>query len=165
MIFTPCCPSAGPTGGAGVAFIETQFWFRPIRCRRDPINDLLNLFFAKRGRVLARSDKTRNPRSVLHNVPSAVAGAALLGGFHFHENVAGIKHFLRSDALTAAHFDNFLRRDEDVVDLVIQIESLHTASQAFGDFALKSRIGMNDVPTFGHELCASGYSEVAEYPV
>src|SRR2546427_435263 len=48
---------------------------------------------------------------------------------------------------------------------VFQIERLHAASQTLCDFALESRICMNDVPTLGHELCASGYSEIAEYPV
>src|ERR1700746_1088651 len=46
-----------------------------------------------------------------------------------------------------------------------QVECFHPAPETFRNLALESRIGMNNVPTFGHELCASGYMEIPEYPV
>src|SRR5207247_7879578 len=76
-----------------------------------------------------------------------------------------IKHFLGSDAFAATHFDHFLGGNKNVVYLLIQVEGFHSALQAFSDFTFESRIRVYDVPTLGHELCASGYSEITEYPV
>src|SRR5437870_12986963 len=48
------------------------------------------------------------------------------------------------------------------MNFVIEVECLHPATQAFGNFALESRRRVNDVPVLGHELCASGSSEIGE---
>src|SRR2546422_5717859 len=61
----------------------------------------------------------RPPRSTLFPYTTlfrsrTVAGTALFRDFHFHENVARIKHFLRSDAFAATHFDHFLGGNKNV---------------------------------------------------
>src|SRR5205823_6385001 len=66
----------------------------------------------------------------------------------------------------AAHFHDFFGRDENVVNLTLEIERNDAAAKAFRNFALKPRIRMNDVPKLRHELCASGGDpEMAEHPV
>src|SRR5262245_3962429 len=98
-------------------------------------------------------------------MPGFVTRPSLVRGLHFHEYIPGIKHLLRNDSFAGSNFHNFFRRNQYAVNLVLEIESLHAASEAFRNFSLKPRVGMNDVPILGHELCASGHSEIAQYSI
>src|SRR5436190_3757448 len=219
MMFTPCWPRAGPTGGAGVALpagicnftypitffailvlfhleevefnrrgpaedrhhdfqrvpvgihvvhdavkigertiddpdvlslFECQFRLGPVRRSRDFINNLLDLLIAKGRWALPGTNKSRHPRSVLHGMPCLIAGFALLVCFHLDENVTGIEHLLRDDALPTAYLNHLFGRYEYVVDLRIEPKGRDAALQALGNLSLESRVGMNDVPEFCH---------------
>src|SRR6266481_1395034 len=69
---------------------------------------------------------------------------------HFHQHIARIGHAIRNHLLAATHFDDFLRGDHHAANLVLQAERGHAALQAFFDFLLKARVGMDDVPLHAH---------------
>jgi hypothetical protein len=71
-------------------------------------------------------------------MPGLVAGTTLFSSLHFNEDVTRIKHLLRNNSLAASDFHNFLGRNEDVVNLAFEVESLHSAPQAFRYLAFKS---------------------------
>src|SRR5436190_7345921 len=83
-------------------------------------------------------------------MPGLVARTTLIGRLHFDKYIPRIKHLLRNDSLTAAHLHNFLSRNQDVVNLILQVEGLYATSQALSDLTLKPGVRMNDVPVLGH---------------
>src|SRR5436305_2356955 len=56
MMLMPCCPSAGPTGGAGLACPPTAWSLMVVRTFRA-ISDLLDLVEAHLDRRLAAEDR------------------------------------------------------------------------------------------------------------
>src|SRR5262249_3929931 len=142
-----------------------QFRLWLISGCRNAINDLLDLFFAKGRRILARAHKPSDSRCAFNQVPRLVARPALVRGFHLYEDVAGIEHFLRNNSFAASHFHNFFSRNEHIVDLIFEVEGLHPTPEALGDFAFESRVRMDDEPVLGHQLCSSRTdSEMAKHP-
>ncbi len=93
----------------------------------NPINDLLNFFVAEGRRTLPGSDKSGHPAACFSPACQASSlGPPFSVGFHLDENIAGIKHLLRNDPLAASHFHNLFGRNQNVVDLVLELESLAT---------------------------------------
>src|SRR5947209_608713 len=106
----------------------------------DAINDVLHFFFRQRCRLLARAHKARHTRRGLHHVPHVVVH------IHFHQHIAGIEHSFAGVLLAAANLGDRLGRDQHAADLVLQTKCLHPRFQRLAHFALKSRIGVDDVP-------------------
>ena len=69
-----------------------------------------------------------------------------VGHVHLDEDVARKCQLRRDDFLAALRFHNVFRRDENLTDALAEVISLDAVHQAFGNFALVSRIGVNDVP-------------------
>ena len=98
-------------------------------------------------------------------MPCFVARAAFFRGFHFHENVSRIKHFLDVTPLAASNFDDLFGRNQNVVNFVLEVECLNAAPQTLGNFAVESRIRVNDVPELGHEPTHPPAREVTQNPL
>src|SRR5690348_9248234 len=117
---------------------------RPVRRNVHPIDDGVHFRFRQRRRRSGRADETGHPRRIAHDVPG------IFVQIHFHQHVPRIRHPRRNHFFAAAHFHHIFHGDQHAPDLVLQIESGHTALQALLHLLFKARVGVNDVPLHRH---------------
>jgi hypothetical protein len=65
---------------------------------------------------------------------------------HLHEHVAREELALALAALSVPHLDDFLGRDQDLAELVLEPVQPDAFPQALGDLVLEIRVGVNDIP-------------------
>src|SRR2546425_436906 len=125
IMFTPCCPRAGPTGGAGLAFPAG-------------ICNLTRVLtsFAKTCPFPLQPLDLRKPQ--LHrSAPAKNADEEILPS--------------RGAILACLDLDNVLVRHQHLSDLVLQAHLVRALHNAVLDTALESLIGVHNVPVLAHD--------------
>src|SRR3989338_9164764 len=167
-ILTPCWPSAGPIGGAGLALpagicnFTTVFIFFAICFNlKNKISNLfhlqiiyfygsfppehsfkkrIHLFFVKRNGSRSRADETGNSGSVSYDIPR------IIGNNHIHQNVTGIYFFLNRFSFPADYFYLFFRGNDGAENFVLHAQRFNSLLQISDNGVLISGVSMNGVP-------------------
>src|SRR5271166_2232266 len=98
-----------------LVLLELDLELRLLLAVPDAVNNLVDLVFGKRSRLLAGAHKTRHARRSFHHVPDIVVHV------HFNQHVTGIEHALTGVFLAAANFSHRLSRDQNPPDPVLQL--------------------------------------------
>jgi hypothetical protein len=101
-------------------------------------------FVRDRHRLVARTEETGDLRGVLDQME------CLVGHIHLHQNVAREELALGIDLPAAPHLDDLFRRDDHVLEQVLQLVLRDLLTNVLGDLALEVAVRLNDVPALGH---------------
>ena len=74
----------------------------------------------------------------------------LVGEVHLHQHVAGEKLALGIDLAAAAHLGDLFLRHQDFIEQIGEAALLGLIADRFSDLVLEIRVGVDDVPAFGH---------------
>ena len=100
--------------------------------------------FRNRHRLVVGAEEASDLRRILDQVES------LVGQIDLHQHVAREELALGVDLAAAAHFDDLFLRNKNFVEQIGQTALLGVIADRVCDLVLEIRVGVNDVPAFGH---------------
>src|SRR5581483_1999876 len=112
------------------------------RFRFHSPHDLVDLFRAERGWLVAHADKARHAGRVAHDVP------AIFVHFHLHEDIAGKDAAFHRLAFALADLDFLFRRDDHVENFVLHPHRGDTLLDGVPHLVFVAGIAVDDVPLF-----------------
>ena len=123
-----------------LALLELDLHRRLVLGHVGAEEDGADLLLRQRDRLVARSKEAGNARRVLDDVPEIVVE------FHLDQNVAGQEDALDGVLLAVAQFCDWLGRDHDAADAILQAEGHNAALERLAHLPLEAGVGVDDVP-------------------
>src|SRR5438876_3398629 len=123
-----------------VALLEDRLRLRLLRAAHHLALDVVDLILWQRDRLLPRAHEARHLRRRAHEVPRVV------GELHLHEHVAREELLLGLALLLVADLDDFLRRDENLADLLAHAEDLGARLDRLRHLVLEAGVRVDDEP-------------------
>src|SRR6516225_1130935 len=128
----------------GFALVKPQAGLGVLRRHFDFVYDAVNLLRSEGAGHLTGPHKPSNTGGRAHQMPTVVVH------LHFNQHVSRIEELGRYHLSALAHLDDVLARNHDLPELIREPGCLDPAAQGLRHLLLEPRIGMDDVPVFGH---------------
>src|SRR5882724_4805210 len=127
-----------------LADLEGDRRLRPIDALLDLMQDALGLGIRERERLVIGAQEAGHLRGVLDQV------IGLVGKLHFHQHITGEELALGVDLAAAPDLHDLLLRHHDLVEQVLEMALFGLLPDRFSNLVLEIRVGLHDVPAFGH---------------